>query len=374
MKIAMINKFYPPIIGGIEYHVRLLSENLAKLDNVERIEILVANYENKILREKIDEKINITRLPNWKTISSTPIAPSFINELQLTDVDLFHFHFPYPFADFSWLLSGNRQPFVITYHSDILRQKILNNLYVPIRNRFFSKAKRIIATSPNMVQNSRVLKKFEHKVEIIPLGIDPSPYIKESVIEESMKIKACFNSKPLVLFVGRLVYYKGVEILIEAFRNIEANLIMIGRGELEEKLKRKVRNYGIESKVHFYSDVDDTKLAAYFNACDMFVLPSIANTEAYGLVQLEAHACGKPVVSTNLPTGVPFVNLHNQTGLVVEPNNSDALRQAIQTLVYDEVLRESFGRNAKRRMFEMFSHSHMTDKIYMLYCNILNEG
>lgn len=374
MKIAMINKFYPPVIGGIEYHVRLLSENLARLKGVEDIKILVANDENKILREKIDEKINIIRLPNWKTISSTPIAPSFIKELRLLDVDVFHFHFPYPFADFSWLLSGNQKPFVITYHSDILRQKMLNKLYTPIRNKFFLRADRIIATSPNLVQNSKVLKKFENKVEIIPLGIDPSPYFQKNVVEESIRLRNYFGGKPLVLFVGRFVYYKGVEILIEAFRNIEANLIMIGRGELEEKLRKRVKDYKIEDKVYFYSDINDTKLAAYFNACDIFVLPSIAKTEAYGLVQLEAHACGKPVVSTDLPTGVPFVNLHNETGLVVEPNNSIALRKAIQTLVNDGDLREKLGKNAKRRMLKTFLDSQMAGKVYRLYCDILNKA
>lgn len=372
MKIALVNKFYPPVIGGIEYHVRLLAENLAKYDEIERIEIIVANDCNKLSQECVGDKIFITRLPNWKTIASTPIAPSFIRYLQKLDVDLVHFHFPYPFGDFAWLLAGVEKPFVITYHSDILRQKIINKLYAPIRDRFFLKANKILATSPRLIDSSPVLNKFRDKTIAVPLGIDPQRFLEQDGLLRAAELRKKYDDRPIVLFVGRLVYYKGVEVLIEAFRKIDANLIMIGKGILEDKLKNMVHDYQMDEKVFFYTSVDDDMLTAYFHACDVFVLPSVASTEAYGLVQLEAQACGKPVISTNLPTGVPYVNQDTVTGLVVEPGNVEQLAQAIATLVDDGELRSILGQQAKKRMLAEFTDKKMTQRVVDVYSDVLN--
>lgn len=373
MKIAMINKFYPPVIGGIEYHVRVLSENLACIPAIEKVEVLVANIENCYMEENVAPKIHIQRLKNWKTIASTPLVPTFAQSLRNLDVDLFHFHFPYPFGDFSWLFSGNKKPFIITYHSDILRQKYLNYFYGPIRDKFFSQASRIIATSPNLVQSSPVLQKFREKVSVVPLGIDPKPYLDDDALIRGTQIRSAFGDRPIVLFVGRLVYYKGVEILIKAFKDIDAELIMIGKGPLKEKLYSMVAELGIGDKVHFFSNVSDKELAAYFNASDIFVLPSIANTEAYGLVQLEAQVCGKPVISTNLQTGVPFVNKDGETGLVVSPNDVSALKGSIQKLINDKSMRLILGQQAKKRMLENFTDEEMTRQIYNIYLDVINN-
>ena len=193
MKIALINKLYPPHIGGIEYYVRGLAENLAGYSDVEKIEVLVANNENKISSESITEKLHVTRLPCWCTIASTPIAPAFIKELEKLEVDIMHFNFPYPFADFAWLAANCKIPFVITYHSDILRQKMLNKLYAPIRNQFFERASKILATSPNLIKSSTVLQKFKNKVEVVPLGINPQKYLSDCSTENSNLLKVNFD-------------------------------------------------------------------------------------------------------------------------------------------------------------------------------------
>ena len=367
MKIALVNKFYPPVIGGIEYHVRLLAENLAKREDVERIEVVVANDCREWSKEQQGEKIFITRVPNWKTVASTPLAPAFISFFKTLDVDLFHFHFPYPFGDFSWLLSGVNKTVVITYHSDILRQKWLNRLYAPIRDRFFAKAARILATSPRLIASSSVLQKFKEKTVAVPLGIDPQRFFAAAGIEQGRVLRQRYNEKPVVLFVGRLVYYKGVDLLVEAFRGINANLIMVGKGVLEASLKKMVRDYGMENRVFFYDSVSDEELVAYFHAADIFVLPSVANTEAYGLVQLEAQACGKPVVSTNLPTGVPYVNQDGVTGLEVEPGDVAGLAQALSRMVEDRELREQLGHKAQARMLAEFTDAKMTERIVEVY-------
>lgn len=371
MKIGIINKFFPPKIGGIEYHARLLAENLSNFSEIEKIEILVANETNTTSIENFNHKTTVKRLANWKTISSTPIAPTFIREIKKMDVDLFHFHFPYPFGDFSWLLAGDQRPYIITYHSDILRQKFLNHFYGPIRDCFFKRARCILASSPQLLENSPVLKKFKNKVEIIPLGICPDKFTSKDIQIRGVQLRKRFSPQPIVLFVGRFVYYKGVEVLIRAFRDIDANLIMIGKGPLESSLMELVKKNGIDEKVFFFSDIDDQELTTFFNICDIFVLPSIATTEAYGLVQLEAHACGKPVISTNLLSGVPFVNEHGKTGLIVEPNDIQGLNKAMKTLVHDQKLREKLGRQAQIRMLREFTDVQMSEKIFKIYKSIL---
>ena len=371
MKIALINKFYPPVIGGIEYHVRVLAENLAKCKGIEKVEILVANNINEEAIEEIGGKIRITRVANWKTVASTPIATALIRKMKELDVDLFHFHFPYPFGDFAWLMADIKKPFIITYHSDIIRQKYLNRLYAPIRNSFFSRSHNIVATSPRLIESSPVLQKFKDKTIVVPLGIDPGRFLDSGGIVRGQELRQQYDNKPIVLFVGRFVYYKGVEVLIKSFKDIDATLLMVGNGILKDKLKSMVKDYKIDNKVFFYDSVGDDELVAYFHACDIFVLPSIANTEAYGLVQLEAQACGKPVISTNLATGVPFVNKDNETGLIVEPNDIEGMNKAIHTLVNDKELRIKLGEQAKNRMLAEFTDVRMTKKIYNIYCDIL---
>lgn len=371
MKVALVNKFYPPKIGGIEYHVRVLVQELAKQPDVENINILVANEGPERTAEHVGTKTHVLRFPSWLTLQSTPIAPGLVAAIRNSDADIFHFHFPYPFGDLAWLMARQHKPYCITYHSDIVRQKFLNKLYAPIMHRFFDKASAIITTSPQLAKSSPVLCRYKDKVKIVPLGIDPQPFLAQSVQEQGSALRQSFSNKPMVLFVGRLVYYKGVHTLIRAFKDIDAELVLVGQGVLEPELRILVKELNIESKVHFIKSVSDELMPVYYNACDIFVLPSIAVTEAYGLVQLEAHASGKPVISTDLPTGVPYVNQHGVSGLVVPPGDVETLANALENLVKDEGLRKRLGRQAQKRMLESFTSEVMAEKILRIYQEII---
>ena len=191
---------------------------------------------------------------------------------------------------------------------------------------------------------------------MIPLGIDLGRFRTLQpaglAVHEAIRATA---SPPVILFVGRFVYYKGLDVLINAMARCTGTLILVGDGPLDIELRAQVAALGIGSRVRFAGQVPDHDLPAYYHASDIFVLPSVARTEAYGLVQTEAMAAGVPVVSTNLPTGVPWVNQDGVTGLVVPPGEPDALAAALGALAANPALRRTLGDNGRRRAVTLFS-------------------
>lgn len=177
---------------------------------------------------------------------------------------------------------------------------------------------------------------------------------------------------PTLLFVGRLCYYKGVEYLIEAMAHVDANLVIIGDGELRSELEERTVELSIAHRVFFLGRCSDDELRVWYRLCDLFVLPSVEPSEAFALVQVEAMAAGKPVINTNLPSGVPFVSLHGKTGLTVEPRNSSQLADAINRILSDEDLAREFSINARERVLELFTVDRMLDSIYSLYLQLLD--
>lgn len=369
MKITMVYRAYPPLaVGGIENHIKQLAEELAPYPEIERINILVANDCRRFQREEYGRKITVERLPNWLTLRSTPLAPSFINKLAAVESDLVHFHFPYPFGETAWLFAGRKLPYVVTYHSDIVRQKVLLRFYRPFMNKFFQGAKRILATSRPLAEFSPVLSHYADKVKIVPLGINPERFtLTPGISADKAKIR---GSRPMILFVGRLVYYKGVDVLIRAMKDIEARLIIIGQGPLENNLRRLAVDFQLEDKIIFLTNVSDELLPGYFHACDFLVLPSVASSEAFGIVQLEAFACAKPVISTSLPTGVPYVNIHGVSGLIVPPSDVQALSAAIKHLLNNGEERERMGKAARERFNREFTSRVMGERVLKIYKDI----
>jgi len=169
------------------------------------------------------------------------------------------------------------------------------------------------------------------------------------------------------LFVGRLVPYKGVDVLLRAMPHVPGSLVLVGDGPLRRDLEGLAVRLGLSGRVHFIGSVSQDDLVALFHAADLLALPSVTPNEAFGLVQLEAHACGVPVVSTALPTGVPFANLHGVTGLVVAPGDSEELAAALGLLLEDESLRAELGRRARARLLDEFTLGGMIDHVLSVY-------
>jgi rhamnosyl/mannosyltransferase len=369
MKVLQVNKLYYPHIGGVENHVRELV--LAIKDRVE-VKVLVAST-GPIGRTELIDGVEVTKVASLGRLRSSPIVPTFGPWLRRLKSDIFHFHFPFPTGELAYLRALPPGKLVVTYHSDIIRQRLLLRLYAPYLRKFLNFADRIIASSPNMVEHSPFLHDFQEKCTVVPFGVDLRKFEMTSEIKEKVSQLRTKYGPRMILFLGRLIYYKGLEHLVVAMKEIDANLVIAGSGPLEHELRKMVSESGLRRKVDFVSQPRDEDIPAYYHACDVFVLPSVERSEAFGIVQLEAMACGKPVVSTNLPTGVPFVNLDEETGLIVPPRSSTALADAVNRLLEDESLRTKLGAQGRARVQREFTRELMANRVLQVYEEITRD-
>ncbi len=371
MRVLHVNKLYHPWVGGVEKVVQDIAEGLK--DKVD-IEVLACQPKGKGTKEIVNG-VKIYRATSMGIYFSMPISfslPLLLKKLS-KGRDILHFHTPFPLGVASYLLVKPKGKLVVWWHSDIVRQKNIMWLYKPFLLQFLKKADRIIVATAEHIENSLFLKVFKDKCEIIPFGIDIKQLqLNSNIQQEIAKIREKHGSK-IVLFVGRLIYYKGVEYLIRAMKNVNGKLLIIGQGPLESRLRAIAAEPQLEGKIAFLGKVEDQKMLAYYHACDIFVLPSIANSEAFGIVQLEAMACGKPVINTDLPTGVPYVSLNGETGITVPPADSRVLSQAINILLEDFDLRKKYSENALARVKTHFSLKRMIEKVYHAYEEVMNH-
>jgi rhamnosyl/mannosyltransferase len=263
---------------------------------------------------------------------------------------------------------------VLTYHSDIVRQRVMGAVYRPVQARLLERADRIIVASPPMIENSPFLRPHAAKCRVVPFGIHVERYAPTPEhVARADALRARHDGRPLVLFVGRLIYYKGVDVLVRAMAGVDADCVLVGAGPLEGDLRELATALGISERIFFVPPVSDEELAAYFRAADVFCLPSVARSEAFGIVQLEAHASGTPVVCTDLPTGVPWVNVDGETGLVVPVGDADALASALTRLLDDDGLRARMGARARERVLAEFTVDRMVDNTLAVYAEALGR-
>src|SRR5579871_822057 len=331
LRVLQIGKFYPPHMGGIETHLQTLCEQVSKSTD---LRVVVAN-DDATTSEEVLEGVAVSRVPTRLTVASAPLCPGMIAKIRESRADIIHIHLPNPMAVLAYLASRSRARLVITYHSDTVRQKFLGVLFEPWLHALLRRSSAIIVSSPNYPQSSEVLRRYQDRCHTIPFGIRLEEFEQQDPAAVSA-IRKQYGPR-LVLGVGRLVYYKGFEYLIDAMRKVQGTLLIIGDGPLREKLENQARDLGIADKVHFLGHVPGT-LSAYYQAADVFVLSSIARSEALGIVQIEAIASGLPVVNTNLDSGVPFVSRHEETGFTVAPADSEAIAKATNRLLDDEDL------------------------------------
>ncbi len=366
MKVLHVGKFYPPHMGGIETHVQVLCRELQKLVDVE---VLVAS-ETKDDEELWDDRVKVTRVGTRFKLSGAPVCPGLSRKIRRAKADIVHLHLPNPPAILSYLASGHRGQVVATYHSDIVRQQFLAKAFDPILRLFLKRCAVIIATSAKYVETSPVLSDYGDRCRIIPYGI-PIKQFSACDSSEIARIRKQYGSR-LIISVGRLIYYKGFMHLVDAMRKIDGHLLIVGEGHLREELESRARANQVSHKITFLGEIHNNDIVPYYHAADVFALASIARSEAFGIVQLEAMASGKPVVNTNLDSGVPCVSLHGLTGLTVPPSDPLALAGAVNKLLDDSELRGAYGQAARARVNEEFNQAVMLERILELYSRILS--
>ncbi|MBI2304526.1 MAG: glycosyltransferase [Chloroflexi bacterium] len=368
MKVLLVYKDYFPVLGGIENHLRLLATGLATHKEM-KVEVLVTDPGRRTQRLSMDG-VSITKAGRWLTAASAPISTSLFLEMRRRQADIYHLHFPYPIGEMAYLLAGAKGKLVITYHSDIIRQRRLLLLYRPFLWRLLGRADRIIVQSPNYVASSPYLRRVAKKCTVIPSAVD----MRRFEATEGAAVAAWRRRfpPPLVLFVGRFRYYKGLQYLIQAMKKIKATLLLSGSGPLESQLRHQVAALALEDRIFFLGEVPDGELPSLYQAADIFVLPACERSEAFGLTQVEAMASGVPVICTELGTGTSYVNIHGETGLVVPPRDPEALAQAINTLLDNPGLRQQLGGGGRERAAREFGVETMVQRTIQLYQELVS--
>ena len=361
--VLQVGKYYPPHVGGMETHLQTLCGELRKYLDVK---VVVAN-DRRWRDEAAIDGVNVTRVGTPFNLAAAPVCPGFVNEIRNARADIIHVHLPNPSAVLAYLMSNNAAPLVVTYHSDVIRQKLLGRLFAPLMRRMLDRCAMIIATSRNYIESSPILAGYRGRCRVIAHGI-PTGQFRRYDEAAVARIRRQFGSR-IVISVGRLVYYKGLDYLIRAMESVKANLLIVGEGPLRASLEREAEVCGVRDRVFFLGDVQD--VVPYYHAADVFVLASVARSEAFGIVQLEAMICGKPVVNTKLASGVPFVSLDRVTGLTVPPANQEALAAAINALLDDPKRRIAYGQAARRRVRQQFSVEVMASRTLELYAEVM---
>lgn len=361
--------YYPDTFGGIEQVIYQLAEGcVEKGVSTEVLSVTPADKDScEVISQHTAHKVR-----QDFSIASNPFSLRVIKKFkELSEqADIIHYHFPWPYMDLVHFLSGVKKPTVVSYHSDIIRQKKLLRLYKPLMHLFLRKIDCIVATSPNYVATSDVLETFKDKVTVIPIGLDKATY---PVPEQSRLDKWQRQiGQPFFLFIGTLRYYKGLHILLEAAVGADYPIVIVGAGPIENELRDQAQNLGLKN-VHFLGALPDEDKTALLMLSYGIVFPSHLRSEAFGISLLEGAMYRKPMISSEIGTGTTFINIDNQTGLVIPPSDPSALREAMDKLWGNPQLAEQFGNKAYERYEEMFTSKQMVEEYTKIYRSLLGH-
>ncbi len=368
MKILQVNKLYSPWIGGVE----TVAQDIAEYFNAKE-GVSVTNLVCQPKGARISDEVNcvpIHRAASWGTVSGMPLSLDFFGLFRdcIADADVVILHHPFPLAFIAYALFGRGKRVLVWYHSDIIRQRITRIPFMPFIRFVLSKAQHILVSNHSLMRNSKVLVPFQKKCRVVPFGIDVNRFYEtEMMKKEAEAIRERYGT-PLILSVGRLVYYKGFSYLIEAMKSVPARLLIIGKGPLHGSLMRQIDQNGLADKVKIISIDNAADLAPWYHACDIFALPSCEPSEVFGIVQLEAMACGKPVVNTSLPTGVPEVSVAGRTGHTVPPKSAHAFAAALNEILADKQKYGEFARNGVAEVAARFTKGRFSAEMENYLC------
>ncbi|XOV84235.1 MAG: glycosyltransferase [bacterium] len=362
--------FFPDTQGGLEEVIRQICRGTEANGVASRV---FTTTKNKKTPKKISlPGLDVIQVTETFEIASCNVALTGFKEFkkQVKWADLIHYHFPWPFADALHLIFAKDKPTVMTYHSDIVRQKFLLMFYRPLMKRFLKSIDRVVCTSPNYFATSDVLSSVESKVEVIPIGLDADSY-PEPEKEVLEKVEAEFG-RDFFLFVGVLRYYKGLHILLDAIKNAPYQVVIVGSGPIELELKRQAESLDLDN-VTFAGQVSDEIKVSLFRLSKSIVFPSYLRSEAFGVTLLEGAMFSKPLISTEVGSGTSHVNVHGETGFVIAPGSARALRRAMDQIHSRPEFAALMGVRAKKRFDKLFTGQLMANRYFHLYQRILGN-
>jgi glycosyltransferase involved in cell wall biosynthesis len=372
---------FPPTFGGVEQHMWDVTRSVGP------------GFRSTVLtsarspRRRVDELdgVRTVRCGEFGRLLATPVTPGWWRELRREPrPDVMHVHVPNPLAELTCLARWPPGGVVATFHADVVRSPAVARWYRRMQDAFLARVDRILVGSPVLAETSPTLAAHRDRVEVVPYGVDPEEW---PAVPATVKEIRRSHGNPLVLFLGRLVPYKGVDVLIEAMRSVDASLLVVGDGPARAGLERlagdgagagaggaggggggsRVR---FSSRVRFVGHVSNEKRSAYYRAADVFVLPAVSRAESFGIAMLEAMAQGTPAISTEVGTGTTWVNVAGQTGLVVPPREPRALAAALRELLSDDERRKEYGAAAAARAREVFSKAAMIERLETIYAEV----
>ena len=361
--------YYPDTQGGLEEVIRQICSNTMD-DNIESkvFTLTESSGQNVIKRpEAIVYRSKLT-----VELASCGMSWQALSQFKqlLEWADIVHYHFPWPFADLLHFAASVKKPSVITYHSDIVRQKMLGRIYQPLMHRFLNSADSIVCTSPNYFATSEVLARYSSKVDVIPIGLNEGSY-ETPVASDVAEVEQAYG-RDFFLFVGVLRYYKGLHILLDAIKDSPFNVVIAGSGPTEKELVEQAERQGLDN-IHFAGHVSNIEKAALFQLCRGVVFPSYLRSEAFGVTLLEGAMFAKPLISTEVGSGTSHVNVHGETGLVIPPGSAKALRRAMRELWQQPDKARLMGKRARERYESLFTGELMGKRYAHLYRRTVSQ-
>jgi glycosyltransferase involved in cell wall biosynthesis len=368
LRVLCFGRFFDHIPGGMQTHVEHLFRALK--DDIDFVHLVPSRDRHS--SESLVQGFPLYRTASWNVDGSLALSPQLISTAYRLHrkhaFDLLHLHFPDPMSHIASMVLPSRIPRVISWHADIIRQKSLLKLYQPLQHRAVQQAKAVIVSTPAHISSSSELSLPEHRdrLHVIPYGFDLQAYT--AVHKLTIAVQQSHPGK-IIFALGRHVHYKGFDVLIKAMDTLpeDTQLLIGGTGPLTGDWQQLAMLSQASKRIHFIGMIDDAALPAYYQACDIFCLPAVNQAEAFGIVQVEAMACGKPVVSTKLNNGVDFVNQDGVSGLTAIPGDVASLAQALNTLLIDDALRIRLGQQALQRALQEFSLASLREKTLKVY-------
>lgn len=357
--LHIYKSYFPDTVGGVEETIK----NIVDATQGDTLEHTVLTLSDDFKDEQVG-KARVIRFPTTFSLSSCPVSAALLFKYRslVESFDLLHYHFPWPFAETLQVLLPIKKPYVVTYHSDIVKQNVLKPFYRPFFKKFLANAEVVAVTSQNYLNTSEDLKPYVKKCEVIPLGIPDLPLPDEDCIAHWKEAVG----ENFLLFIGVLRYYKGLSVLLDALKGKPVPVVIAGDGPCRASLEAQSAGNGLTS-LHFVGKVTEADKRALLKLSRGVVLPSNQRSEAFGIALLEGLAAGKPLISMEIGTGTSFINQAGETGWVVRPNSPKLLRDAIEALFSDDLLVQKFSKAARSWFEQCFTSEKMGKKYQALY-------